>query len=60
MPQDVNWFLDTIATFLGKTTDYFSSKTGQPDVLLQALNNAKLFAHRRRGADKLGNGVAQT
>lgn len=52
MAQDVNSFIDTIATFLGKTTDYFSSKTGQPDVLLQALNNAKLFAQRGQDFEK--------
>lgn len=46
MATDVNSFLDTIATFLGKTTDYFGSKTGRPDVLLNALNHAKLFAQR--------------
>lgn len=52
MPNDVNSFLDTIATFLGKTTDYFGAKTGRPDVLLQALNNAKLFAQRGQDFEK--------
>lgn len=58
MATNVNEFIDTIATFLGKTPDYFSSKTGQPDVLLQALNHAKLFA--QRGQDFEANRVTCT
>ena len=57
MAENIQQFIETTASFLGKTADYF--KDGQsPDVLLQAINHAKLFVQRSHDFELLKKGVS--